>query len=400
MNGWTTRISGGDFHIMKVGEIWAKNHEVFLVSPGAGAFWIGDLVSGIKLRPYDTPIEHKALRDISNGIEVGILYLVRTIVCSFQQNTYDVLLASSHYPYDMIPAIFHHLRHRSAPIVVYVHGLSIPEKKGMARYALSLFYNYLGLLLSKMFAKTMFVVNGKTRSVLVSMGCPRSKVILTSNGVDAPSKPAPNKRFDGIFLGRLTPEKGVLDLIDIWKKVCEGRPSSVLLIVGSGMLLNSIRKRIESSGLSANISVREWAWGDQKYELIMSSRVFVCPSYLESWGIAVAESIACRVPVIAYELPIYREVFQGVSEAGLITVPVGDKNCMASTITRLLDNPVSNGDLIANSRLVLNKYNWNTVARNELTVLRKAVSRDDSTVSADQVNDLGLVKQHAIDWAD
>jgi len=150
--------------------------------------------------------------------------------------------------------------------------------------------------------------------------------------------------------------------------------------VGSGALLDSIRKRIESFGLSANISVREWVGEDQKYELIMSSRVFIFPSYFESWGIVVAESIACMVPVIAYELPIYREVFQGVSETGLITVPVGDKNCMVSIITRLLDNPVPNEELIANSRLVLNRYNWNTVARNQLTVLQKAVSRDDSTV--------------------
>lgn len=95
MNGWTSRVEGGDFHIMKVGEIWAKNnHEVFLVTLRAAAFRFGDLVSRIKLRPYDTPIERRALRGISNGIEYAFLYLVRTMVCSFQQNTYDALVAS------------------------------------------------------------------------------------------------------------------------------------------------------------------------------------------------------------------------------------------------------------------------------------------------------------------
>jgi len=303
-----------------------------------------------------------------------MLYLVRTIICSLYRNAYDVLLASSHYPQDVIPAVIQHLRNRKAPLIVYCHGLSVPREKGLASYGLSLIYNYLGLLLSRPFASSIFVVNNRTSSILLSIGYSRSKVVLTSNGVESLSKPRPNKIFDGVFLGRLTPEKGVLDIIDVWKKVCVSRPKSLLLIVGSGPLLAAIQKRVDSFGLGANVCIREWAWGNKKYEFILSSRVFVYPSYLESWGLAVAEAIACRIPVVAFDLPAYHETFKGVSGSSLITVPIGNKELMAAQILRLLDNPIAERMLRRDGELLLQKYDWSTVANREINAVESALT--------------------------
>ena len=36
------------------------------------------------------------------------------------------------------------------------------------------------------------------------------------------------------------------------------------------------------------------------------------PSRQESWGIVIAEALACDVPVVAYDLPAYRPIFGGL----------------------------------------------------------------------------------------
>jgi len=57
--------------------------------------------------------------------------------------------------------------------------------------------------------------------------------------------------------------------------------------------------------------------------------VFVFPSHEEGYGIAVAEAIAAGKPVVACDLPHYREVFAD----SLITFPVGDVNALTKRLT-------------------------------------------------------------------
>jgi glycosyltransferase involved in cell wall biosynthesis len=51
---------------------------------------------------------------------------------------------------------------------------------------------------------------------------------------------------------------------------------------------------------------------EEKFRLFKASRVFLMPSRQESWGIVIAEALACDVPVVAYDLPAYHPIFGGL----------------------------------------------------------------------------------------
>jgi glycosyltransferase involved in cell wall biosynthesis len=370
INGFTTRIAGGDYHATRVARIWAKDHDVSVFMPRSGVSWVGHLLAPAKVSGYDTPLEQLVLNGVSGGIRVAIAYLLRIIVCSLQPSDVDVLVASSHYPQDVIPAILHHLRKRKAPVVVYVHGISIPRMRGVINFGASLVYNYVGFLLTRIFAGRVLTVGQDTACTLISLGFRKHSIVPTSNGLDTPTVYSKRKEFDGCFMGRLAAEKGVKDLPRVWRKVADHQPGSKLLIIGSGPELKAIRAKMHDLGLQSDVVVfHEAVLGNERFELITRARVFVFPSYIESWGIAVGEAIACGVPVIAYDLRAYGEVYGEVLGSSLTTVPVGDINLMASKILELLRNPVPEPRLIADSKKVLEKYEWSRIAQRELDAL-------------------------------
>jgi len=361
--------------MLKVANAWSKSCNVSILTPRDSEHPVKALAPNAEVLTYPSHLECDQL--LNGSLRTALLSLARAFVCSLQRNTADVVLATSHYPHDVIPAIIHSLRNGGVPVIVYVHGVLIPREKGLVNFILSLTYNYVGYYLSKLRASLVFCIDEPTRSLLASIGYPTQQLIPTTNGVDASiAEKCSTKEYDGCYLGRFVRSKGVFDLIEVWRKVCDQRPQARLLLIGSGEETARIREFADTLGLSNNVKiVNEWVFDREKLELIMKSRVFINPSYLESWPIAIAEAIVSKVPVLVYALAAYRRSFGEFLGSSLYPVPVGDKDQLASGMLRLLQNPIAERILSANSKRLLEKHEWTAVARNELKFIENTLSR-------------------------
>ena len=65
--------------------------------------------------------------------------------------------------------------------------------------------------------------------------------------------------------------------------------------------------------------------GGEKIKILKQSRLFVLPSFYESWGMVAAEAMAAGLPVVAYSLPVYQDLFS----KGINQVKIGDKMVFA-----------------------------------------------------------------------
>jgi len=63
-----------------------------------------------------------------------------------------------------------------------------------------------------------------------------------------------------------------------------------------------------------------------------SARVFIFPSYEEGLSLTLMEALACDLPVIAWDLPVYNSVYQN----RIITVPAGDIEMFRKKIIEVL----------------------------------------------------------------
>jgi glycosyltransferase involved in cell wall biosynthesis len=366
--------SGGDVHIIELSKKGnSLGHKAVLLTSNSGKRLLHAEGAKLGLRRISIPFEGFLVK---RSLGVGILYILRPLGALFVKfnRRFDVIVASSHYPPDVLSALFLHLRNPKSKIVIYCHGISIPPEHGPILRVFSIIYNYFGTLLMTKFSDLIFVINRPTKDFLLHFGAKDTKIVLTCNGIDIhDTKPSvKEKSLDACFLGRLVKSKGVYDLVKVWKKVCERRNSAKLAIIGDGPEKGRTNELVVKMGLENNVTLLGPVLGDEKYRILGTSKVFVFPSYLESWGIAIAEAMACGLPVVAYNLPVYKEVF----EDKLVTVPVGDVDAMAKQVIYLLENPeIARKIGEANREFVKKKYDWKTVAEKELSAISNLINK-------------------------
>jgi len=224
--------------------------------------------------------------------------------------------------------------------------------------------NYLGALLVKTNADLIFTVNRYTKKFLSSLGIEKQRIILTDNGVDVQRFIShPKKLFDGCFIGRHVKHKGLCDLMRVWDIVVESKPDAKLVLCGHGEETHNIYDFVRKKKLERNVLILGFVPEKEKFEVLCSSRIFIFPSYLEGWGIAIAEAMSCELPVVTYRLPVYSEVF----EDKLITVPKGDVDKMAKRVLSLLENGEVAMRVGMENREFIKKYEWRRTAEKELS---------------------------------
>ncbi|MDJ0739242.1 MAG: glycosyltransferase [Gammaproteobacteria bacterium] len=138
----------------------------------------------------------------------------------------------------------------------------------------------------------------------------RAPIAVIPNGIDvAPAAVTQARAADraagaggartALFLGRLHPKKGLLNLLEAWARVAP--PGWRLVIAGPDQQNHraAVETAIHRGGLQHAVSCVGEADGAAKHALFAAAEVFVLPSFSENFGIVVAEAMAHGLPVIA-----------------------------------------------------------------------------------------------------
>lgn len=162
------------------------------------------------------------------------------------------------------------------------------------------------------------------------------------------------KNYDAVFQGRFHPQKGVVELIDIWKEVVAQMPTAKLVMIGDGPLMSDVRSRIKDLGLEKNIDLLGYVFdGDLKYKTFSQSKIVVHPALYDSGGMASAEAMAFGLPCVGFDLKAYNDYYP----QGMIKVPLGDLKKFSEEIIQLLRND-RNRSLLAKRAVNMLKENW------------------------------------------
>lgn len=137
-----------------------------------------------------------------------------------------------------------------------------------------------------------------------------------------------------VAAGRLTAQKGMDLLVDIWRRVCDARKGWVLDVYGDGELRETLEERAECYGLHGTIVFH----GAEKdiYKRYKESALFLFPSRYEGFGLSLVEAMACGLPVVAFDCPCGPAEILGEGNANLIRE--GDINAFAARVITLMDS--------------------------------------------------------------
>jgi glycosyltransferase involved in cell wall biosynthesis len=171
------------------------------------------------------------------------------------------------------------------------------------------------------------------------------------------------------FVGRLTPKKGVQDLLAATAQLSRGeRPQ--LLVVGDGDVREDLQARARELGVSANATFAGSQADIAAWYAAMD--VLVLPSYEEGFPMVILEALACGVPVIATRVgDIPRLVEPGntgwLIDAGDVAGLTAALREAQSAVSRLTPMGASG------RALVVDKFSSEHMARQYLDAYRQAI---------------------------
>lgn len=354
---------------MKIAEALGEISNVVFLLPKIGHELARDYLCAIprfRVLSYTTAFEENRH---ANMYMVYLFRLMKSTLLALRSGSdYDLIISNSQLPFDLIPAIAFKIISGSPLVVYFHHGSPCIRRNFSLRNIVSRFSFQLSVFLSRRYANLIFAINSSLRDYLLAERVSSEVVALTNNGVDFRRIEDVEKgeiEYDSAFLGRIDRIKGAYDLLTVWNRVVKQDPSAKLCIIGDGPDLQTIKKRSREMGLSKNIVFLGEIGDDEKYRILKRSKTFVYPSYQESWGIVVAEAMACGLPVVAYDLPVYVEIFGYY----VMTVRFGDTKSMADTIGRILAEYDKYKTFGEESKAFISKYDWKSIQESEISRL-------------------------------
>lgn len=133
---------------------------------------------------------------------------------------------------------------------------------------------------------------------LINTSC---KCVYIPNSIDyIPKVQSSLKAKNIVSVGRLSKEKGYLDLIEVYNYVHQKYPDWTLNIIGDGAERNIIEKTIEKYGLQKNVLLHGYQNRDYINKILEKSSIYVMSSYTESFGIVLLEAYAFGIPAVAF----------------------------------------------------------------------------------------------------
>ena len=147
----------------------------------------------------------------------------------------------------------------------------------------------------------------------------------------------PEDKFLIGIVGELSPLKGQEEFLRAAAEIRRQFPNAHFIIAGTDNSAGEKnRARLEQlvKELDLTEHVRLVGWVENLAQLYCAMEVFVSASHTESFGLAIAEAMACGRAVVATETEGAREIIRA-GETGLL-VPVGDVPALGSAIMKLL----------------------------------------------------------------
>lgn len=155
-------------------------------------------------------------------------------------------------------------------------------------------------------------------------------------------------RIRFVSVGRLSPEKGQIGLIDAFARVLSSGVDAELFLLGDGPERSRIEQRMRDSSLGGRFQLLGRAPEAQTLDVIASADVFVLSSFMEGLPVVLLEAMALGIPVIAPALAGIPELVRHAETGMLFTV--GDWTDLAASMKRLAEDETLRTRLAENAR--------------------------------------------------
>jgi L-malate glycosyltransferase len=203
------------------------------------------------------------------------------------------------------------------------------------------------------------------------------EITVIGNGVDsnvfAPAQKKQTSEPYILYTGRLETQKGLVDLIESARYVCQKHRNLKFVLVGKGTIEKMLRTMVSKLGLGQNLFFAGYISNrDKLIEYYRNATIYVLPSYYEGLPTSLLEAMACGIPSIATNVDGSSEVITD-GETGLL-VPPRNPKMLAEAILKLLNDESLRSRMGAKGREhVVGNYDWEIIVDRIENIYRRII---------------------------
>jgi glycosyltransferase involved in cell wall biosynthesis len=194
-------------------------------------------------------------------------------------------------------------------------------------------------LIPFVYARRPFLtISESSRTDLVERGLPFANIAVSPPGIRRPTispRPLAERPLRITNVGRLEPYKRVDLMLHAVAPLVAEHPTLEVVVIGRGTDQARIERVARELGLAERTRILGFVSDDERDRWLADSRVCVCASEKEGWGLTVVEANAVGTPVVASDAPGLRDSVRN-GETGWLA-PVGDVAAFRARIAELLE---------------------------------------------------------------
>ena len=147
----------------------------------------------------------------------------------------------------------------------------------------------------------------------------------------------PTKELKLLFLGAISNNKGIFDLLDVIATNKAEFIGRIKLYIGGNGEVERLQSIISQTQLGEVVEYVGWVTGEDKNRLLKDCDIVMLPSYIEGLPITLLEAMAYAKPSITTNVGGIPEIIES-GKNGVIITP-GDKDALYDAIRLFVDNP-------------------------------------------------------------
>jgi D-inositol-3-phosphate glycosyltransferase len=174
----------------------------------------------------------------------------------------------------------------------------------------------------------------------------------------------PEDKLFLLYVGRFSPEKGLLDLIDALAYIRPLLdPARVeVALVGRGPQGDELRQQIVAADLDQIVHIRDWVAQEELSTWYSAADALVLPSHSEGFSRTIPEAMSCGTPIIGSRITGTEDHVQDFVNGFLF--PAQDSKALSRILQELITHP----DEVRGMRMRVNQYvqvhlSWSFVLR-------------------------------------
>lgn len=215
------------------------------------------------------------------------------------------------------------------PIIYNPHGWAFNMDASNKKRIL---YTWIERFFSKKCDRIIAISEEEKKSALQNRICPEEKIEVIVNGIDIEEyedsiidkieyreKLKIPKDFIVIgMVGRISRQKAPDTFIKVAAKIKEKMPNTFFVIVGDGEQREPIKELIKEYKIEDSVLITGWV--ENAYQYIQIFDVAMLLSRWEGFGLAIAEYMVCKVPIIATNVDAIPNLITNNETGILVTI--------------------------------------------------------------------------------